>query len=270
MALLSSDDTKLFIAEHLCDVASAAMVLVHGLGEHSGRYDHVCDFFNKAGISVYAYDQRGHGRSEGKRGYVPDFQSLLTDLDMVLGHVRLENPDIPLFLYGHSMGGCVVLSYLIHHNPNLSGVVVTGAFIKLALKPNPFVLALGKLMNKIYPAFTQSNQVNPNFISRDKNVVNAYIADPLVHNKLSSALGIALLEQGEMLSEYKGKIAVPLLLNHGTADHLTSAEGSIIFAKNTSGEIKLKLWEGLYHEIHNEPEKYEVLDYTLNWMKNYF
>lgn len=269
MTLQTSDNIRLQYEAHLIENPKAVILLVHGLGEHGGRYLHVCNFFNRAGLSVYTLDQRGHGKSGGKRGFVPSFQSLVSDLDMMLLHVQKENPNKPLFLYGHSMGGCVVLSYLIEKNPRLSGVVVTSAFIKLAFEPNPVVLILGKFMNRIYPAFTQPNQLNPDLISRDKNVVNAYINDPLVHNKLSSALGIGMIEQGKKLSEFKGQINCPLLLTHGTADGLTSPEGSKLFAEHATGDITLKLWEGLYHETHNEPEKEEVLQHTLNWINKH-
>ena len=269
MNFRSIDNISLHYDTYPCENPKATVLLIHGLGEHGGRYSHLCDFFNREGITVYTMDQRGHGKSGGKRGYVPEFQRLLQDLDAMLSLVRTENPDKPLFLYGHSMGGCVVLSYLIQYKPDLAGAIVTGAFIKLAFEPNPIVLIMGKLMNRIYPSFTQSNQVDPHLISRDKKVVTDYVNDPLVHTKLSSALGIGLLEQGKSLSEYRGQITMPILLEHGTADKLTSPEGSKAFAAHTSGDVTLKLWEGLYHEIHNEPEKKEVFQYTLNWINKH-
>ncbi|MFZ4545178.1 MAG: alpha/beta hydrolase [Saprospiraceae bacterium] len=269
MNFTSTDNLKLQFQEYKTENGTAILLIVHGLGEHGARYKHVASFFNARGISVITLDLRGHGKSEGKRGYVPKFESFLEDLDLMIKWIKENYPSIPLFLYGHSMGGCIVLSYLVNKKPVLQGVIATSAFITLSFQPNVLLLTLGKIMNLIYPAFTQANQLLVEHISRDPKVVEAYKNDPLVHQQLSSALGIGMLEEGKRLSEFKGNIETPLLLTHGTADKITSMEGSKMFFEHTTGDRTLKLWEGLYHETHNEPEQNEVLLYTYQWIKKY-
>ena len=166
------------------------------------------------------------------------------------------------------MGGGQVLNYLVRKQHNLNGVIATGSFITLPFKPNPIVLFLGKLTLKIKPDFTQNNQLNTKNLSRDAAVVTAYENDPLVHDRLSSALGIGALNAGEFLNNYMGEIKTPTLLLHGDDDKTTHPEGTLTFYHNTTGNRTLKLFANLFHEIHNEPEKQVVFDYIINWLSS--
>lgn len=262
----SKDGLELFVQQYEITAPKGVIALVHGLGEHGGRYAHWAKNFNEASYAFMTFDLRGHGKSEGKRGFTPNFEALWDDVTLFIAEAQNCYPSIPLFLYGHSLGGCIVLSYLLHRKPRVSGVIATSPFITLGFKPSPIMVGSGKLMNKIYPAFTQDNQLNINHISHDESVVKAYAADPLVHSKLSSALGIGMLEQGEFIHQYKGNIETPLLLVHGSEDKITNPQGTIDFYNNTTGNRTLKIWEGLYHETHNEPERREVFEQILGWV----
>lgn len=262
----SKDGLELFIQQYDITAPKGMIALVHGLGEHGGRYVHWAKYFNEAGYALMTFDLRGHGKSEGKRGFVPSFDALLDDVTLFIAEAQSRYPAIPIFLYGHSLGGCIVLSYLLHRKPRLKGVIATSSFITLGFKPSPIMVGIGKLMNKIYPAFTQDNQLDINHISHDANVVKAYADDPLVHSKLSSALGIGMLEQGDFIHNYKGNIDTPLLLVHGSDDKITNPQGTIDFYNNTSGNRTLKILEGLYHETHNEPQQHEVFEQILGWV----
>ncbi len=243
----------------------AVACLVHGLGEHCGRYQHVAAALNGAGYAVLACDQRGHGRSGGKRGVIPSYEALMADIDLLLAQAEQRFPGKPRFLYGHSLGGNEVINYALRHRPDIAGVVSTSPGLRTAFKPPALQLAAGRLMNRLWPAFTMSNGLELAAISRDPAVVTAYQADPLVHDRLSARLGVSLLESGEWAIANAGQFPVPLLLMHGTADRLTSHEASQAFAARAPN-CTLKLWEGLYHETHNEPEKKEVVGFIVTWL----
>jgi alpha-beta hydrolase superfamily lysophospholipase len=262
----TKDNTKLHVIDFAIAQPKAVVAIVHGFGEHSGRYTHWANYFNQAGFACIGFDLRGHGKSEGKRGYVPKFDIFWDDLDYFLAEVQTRYPALPVILYGHSLGGCIVLSYLVNRKPRLAAVVATSSFIRLAFKPSPILVALGKFTNLFYPAFTQKSDLDTKHLSRDAKVVSDYENDPLVHGDVSSGLGIGMLIQGEQLAHYQGHIETPLLLTHGAQDQVTSPEGTKAFYQNTTGNRTLKIWENLYHETHNEPEQKEVFDYTLNWI----
>lgn len=250
-----------------CANPKAVVALVHGVGEHSERYKHLGDFLTDNGYIFAAFDHRGHGQSGGKRGHTPAYSQMSEDVDQFLTKVRAFYPSLPVFLYGHSMGGNIVLDYYTRHpNVDLKGIITTGAFIKLAFEPSAFVVGLGRFMRSILPGFTQSNQLVLEHISRSPAVVEAYKNDPLVHNKVTASLGIGMIEAAKKLYSFKGKTKIPMLIMHGGADKLTSPKGSKKFAENMSGDVTFKEWPGLFHEIHNEPEKAEVFGYLLEWM----
>ncbi len=241
------------------------MCLVHGLGEHCGRYKHVGASLTDVGLAVLAFDQRGHGRSEGKRGFIPSYDALMNDIGVLLEQAGKRYPGKPQILYGHSLGGNEVLNYALRRKPALAGVVATSPGLRTAFKPPTAQLAAGKVMNRLYPAFTLANGLDVTAISRDPAVVQAYQTDPLVHDRLSARLGVAILETGEWAMTRAGQFPLPLLVVHGTADRITSHRASDEFA-GKAPSCTLKLWDGLYHETHNEPEKDEVLAFLAGWL----
>ncbi len=262
----SKDGLKLYARAWTSEQAKGVVALVHGMGEHIDRYDHLANYFNAAGFSVLGFDHRGHGQSEGKRGHTPNFEAYLDDVEVLLTQTRTRFPNLPIFLYGHSMGGNVVLNYLLRRKPEIQAVITTGPWIKLAFEPNAALVMVGKLLRNIVPGFTQDSGLNPQHIARRAATVEAYKKDPLVHGKISSAAGIDLMKSGQWLLAQKGTLPVPTLIQHGADDQITSAAASRQFSAQFEGTT-YKTWEGLYHEIHNEDMREEVYQYTLDWMK---
>lgn len=246
---------------------NAVITLIHGMGEHAMRYEHVANFFNQHNIAFVSMDHRGHGRSSGKRGHAPNYEALMHDVEMLLQKTYELHPGVPVILYGHSMGGNLVLNYLIRKKPAVKGAIVTAPYLRLAFEPPAWKVKLGKLSAGILPSLSQPTGLDTKAISRDPEVVSRYEKDPLVHDKITSAFFVNVHFAGPYAIEHAQEIEVPILLMHGTADRLTSVDGSKEFAARAGKNVELKIWEGFYHELHNEPEKTEVLEYEVHWLK---
>lgn len=264
--LKAKDGIQLFVRENIPPQYRGIICIVHGFGEHGGRYAHVADFFNKQGYAVLAIDNRGHGKTEGKRGHTPSFDSYLDDIDVFLTDTKQRLKDVPMFLYGHSMGGNLTLNYVIRRKPTiLRGLVVTGPWIRLAFEPKPIMITMGKIMRSILPTFTQDSGLNADHVSRDKEVVEAYKDDPLVHSKITASAGMSMTDSAAFLNTYSGAMPIPTFILHGTDDKLIAQAASEEFAQRVKN-VDYKKWVGLYHEIHNDPEKLEVLNDVLVWL----
>jgi len=244
----------------------ASICLVHGHGEHIGRYEHVAAALTEKGYVMLGFDLRGHGRSAGPRGHTPSYEALMDDITAFFGQIEGRYPDLPRFLYGHSLGGNLVLNYALRRKPALRGVIATGSWLKLAFEPPASKVSLGKMMNNILPSFTQSSGLETAALSHDPAVVEAYENDPLVHDKISTRLFVSTYDSGLWALGHAAEFPLPLLLMHGTADRLTSAEASRQFAEAGGKQVTLKLWEGWYHEIHNEPENTQVFKVMTDWL----
>jgi alpha-beta hydrolase superfamily lysophospholipase len=244
--------------------------LVHGLGEHTGRYAHVAAALNTAGYAVLGFDLRGHGKSGGRRGHTPTYDTLMDDIGRLLDEAAARYPGKPQFLYGHSLGGNLVLNYALRRKPSIAGVVATSPAIRVT-NPLPAVqVALAKVMNKLQPGMQMANGLALDGLARNPEVIRAYTSDPLVHNKISVRLALGMLQAGEWALAHAAEFPLPLLLVHGTADILTSAKASEEFAaKAPSERCTLKLWQGFFHETHNEPEKAAVLGFMVDWLQKH-
>lgn len=240
--------------------------LVHGLGEHSGRYAHVAAAFVQAGCAIITFDLRGHGRSGGQRGHGPTFEVFMQDVAVLLEEADRRYPDLPRFLYGHSLGGILVLNYTLSRKPELNGVIATASGLRTALEQQTGKVFLAKMLGMVAPTASLASGLDPQTLSRDAETVAAYKGDPLIHYSVSFAMAKNILEAIHWAFEHAHEFPVPLLLMHGTADQLAFPCGSQEFA-TLAPNTTLKLWEGLYHEIHNEPEKEHVLRYALDWLE---
>jgi alpha-beta hydrolase superfamily lysophospholipase len=244
----------------------ACVCLVHGLGEHSGRYALLAAFLQMAGIATLAFDLRGHGKSGGQRGHAPSYEVQMNDLSRFLQEASARFQDRPLFLYGHSLGGTLAINYVLNRRPLLAGVIATGPAFRPAFKPPSWKITIGKIMYNLWPTLSMGNELNIQFLSRDPEVLRAREDDPLVHDRITARFGMDLLQSGLWAMEHAAGFPLPLLLMHGGADRITSVEASWQFARLAGGHCQLKIWDGLYHEIHNEPEKQEVFDDILAWL----
>jgi alpha-beta hydrolase superfamily lysophospholipase len=246
--------------------SKAVICLIHGLGEHIGRYEHVGAAFADAGYALLGFDLRGHGKSGGQRGHAPSYDALMDDIAAFLKQAKERYSGKPCFHYGHSLGGNFVLNYALRRKPELNGVIATGPWMKLAFQPPAFQVALGRFMNKIAPGFTQPNGLDTTALSRDTRVVEAYVNDPLVHNKISARLFVNTYEAGLYAFDHAAEFPLPLLLMQGDKDRIISAEAARQFGAAAPKSVTTELWEGWFHEIHNEPEKEKVFAKMIAWL----
>lgn len=249
----------------------AVVAFLHGQGEHIGRYAHVAQWFNRHQIAWIGHDHQGFGKSEGQKGHAPGLEAYLDDVDILLDEVRQRYPDAPVFLYGHSMGGNLALNYALRKKPTgIKGLIATGPWIRLAFEPPAIKIWAGRLLKGIFPTLSLPTGLDVHKISRDTAVVEAYVNDPLVHDKVSAAAGIDLMEGAAWLNQYADAAPFPMLLMHGGADGLTSPPATAELSARLRGPISHREWSGLYHEIHNEPEKEEVFEFTYDWMSSHW
>jgi len=241
------------------------VTIAHGYGEHMGRYEHVAARLNEAGFVVYAIDHHGHGRSAGKRGRL-SLTAAVADLDQMIVTVsRARNPELPQFLLGHSMGGAIALRYAMVHQKRLTGMVLSAPLA--AVEGGSALHAFARGLGTVLPGAPVS-KVDPRTVSRDQAVVKDYIADPLNHHGPVPA-GVAkdMVIHVSTLARDVKRVTLPTLLMWGTADRLCPPSGSELVAANIGSEdLTVKPYEGLFHEILNEPEQAQVMDEIVSWL----
>ena len=241
--------------------------MVHGLGEHIGRYKGMAQIMNGKRIGLVGIDLRGHGLSDGKRGHSASYDHLLDDVDSLVAHIKTTHPNVPIVLYGHSLGGNIATNYLLRRDvSNLVGAVISSPWLKLAFEPPAFKVALARMMRNIYPAFTEGNEVDPSELSTDPEIGKAYLADPLVHGKITAGMFFSAFEAAKWALDHAQTLKVNTLVMHGTEDKLTSPEGSKEFVGKTDGKATFQSWDGMRHEPHNEPGDSVAL-YVAGWIE---
>lgn len=265
-SIITRDGTKLIGQEYLLDQPSGIVCLVHGLGEHIGRYTHVAHFFTTHNFAVFAIDLRGHGHSEGKRGHTPNHDRLVDDVEEFLMYARSEYNDVPLFLYGHSMGGNIVANYILKKNTaELKGAILSSAWLKLYEEPPKWQMKFASIMSKFWPSFSQPNQIDINLLTNDDTVNKKYAEDPLVTNKVSAKLFIECYNQGLWAIDHTDKLKLPVLAFHGVDDMLISPLGTKAFAEKRPDLITVHELKDTKHEPHNDLKQQEVMNMILDW-----
>lgn len=243
----------------------AVIVFVHGIGEHIHRYDYWAGLFNKEGIGFAGVDLPGHGRSDGKRGYIKSYTLIGEMIDILLKSCRQTFPGTPVYIYGQSLGGGIVLDYILRRNPKVKGAIVTSPWLRLAFEPSKDKLLLASVLKNLLPGFVQPTGLNVNHLSHDEKVIEKYKTDPLVHGNISVSLFHGAMSAAKYSLAHASELKVPTLLIHGGDDRINSPEGSIEFA-GKSNLVELKIWDGGYHELHNEAFRDDVFKYILNWI----
>ncbi len=247
----------------------ASLLVVHGLGEHSGRYLNVVRHLVPRGYAVCAFDLPGHGRSSGTREHVESFADYTRTLAMLCRLVREEQPWLPLILIGHSMGGLVALLHLIEDQAPISGAVLSAPAITVGKQVSRITLIVGRLLSVLASKTRMVNPVDAGGISRDPEVVERYLDDPLVYRgKVTARLGTELLEAMLFAATAASHVTIPLLLLQGSADRVVNPDGArLVFNATQSQDKTLKIYDGLYHEVFNEPEHPKVLADVAAWIR---
>lgn len=245
----------------------AVLLIVHGLGEHSGRYMNVVNHFVPQGYAVYALDHLGHGKSDGTRMYVDRFDDYADPLTRYLDMLREWQPGKPVVLFGHSMGGLIAAYYLLDHQDAFVGAVISAPLVKLPGNISPLTVTLARIISVLLPR-TGLTAVDASLVSRDPAVVQAYVDDPLVYTGKSTArLGAELFRAIERVQAEAATITLPVLLVQGSADRLVDPTGApMLYEKISSPDKTIKIYDGLYHEVLNEPERNVVLDDIAQWL----
>ena len=245
----------------------AVLLIVHGLAEHSGRYGNVVNHFVPRGYAVYGIDHPGHGHSDGPRAYVDRFQDFLDPLQVFLGRIRKWQPEAPIFLVGHSLGGLITAAYLLDQPDEPAGAILSAPSVMMPGSVSTLTLLAGKVLSALLPRLGLV-RLEAEGVSRDPAVVRAYREDPLVFTgKITARLGTELLQaMGRVLVEAQ-KIRRPLLILQGAADKLVDPRGAqVLFDRVSSVDKTIKVYEGLYHEVFNEPEHDRVLGDVEKWL----
>ncbi len=267
--LITSDNQSLYVYkwyETNCDRGIVA--IVHGIGEHGFRYNEVAKYFVNAGYIVYAFDYRGHGKSSGTRGFVNCYSELLDDVDLFINHIRINNPELDIILYGHSLGGNIVARYTLDRNYKHNYLIVTSPWFGLADRIPGVLIWILKQLRKINPRMVIRSFLNTSHLSHDKVEIEKYRNDNLVHNKVSLNLLLGGIESAERIMSSAGRIVIPVLLTHGGDDKITSVTCSRKFAKESGDNLTFKEWQGMYHELHNETDRDKVMYYVKQWIES--
>lgn len=247
--------------------ALADVVILHGFGEHSSRYEHVAAFLVDKGYGVHSFDLRGHGKSQGRRGDVPGWDVYRKDVMLFVERLEKENEDRRIFLYGHSMGGLMLLDYALRGSNHISGLIASGPLLAQA-QVSPVMVALSRVLLKVAPAMTVDVGLDATSISRDPDVVTAYAEDPLVHSKATPRMGHALEETIAWCQEHARDLQLPIYVVYGADDCLVPPEGTEAFYGKIEYEDREKyIVPHGYHEPHNDLDKQDVMARIAAWLQ---
>ncbi|HHP7237361.1 alpha/beta hydrolase [Longibacter sp.] len=267
-SLMTVDGLHLVTRHWACPTPRGTVLLVHGYGEHSGRYGHVARAMNEHHVEVYAYDQRGYGRSEGPRAFVRSFDAYVDDLDLAISHVRRRIGDRPLYLFGHSMGGAVVLLFALERQiRDVAGLLLSSPAIEVDPDIAPFLRKIARFVGAVLPRLPVVTSPEGR-ISRDQDVVDEAEQDPLnYHGRIQARTGAEILRANQRIQKQLRTLLLPFLVFHGTADVVTSPEASRrLYDQAASDDKTLHLYDGLYHETFNEPERDDVIADICTWL----
>lgn len=243
----------------------AIVIMIHGLGEHVRRYRHWSEMFGNEMIGFTGVDLPGHGLSDGRRGHISSYSVTDEMIDILLAETGKTFPGIPVFLYGHSLGGGMLIDYLIRKRPVIKGAIVTSPWLRLAFEPPRFKVVLASIVKNVLPGLLQPSGLNTEHLSTDKQVVEKYKSDPLVHDKISVSLFHSAIKAASASMRSSSDLPAPVLLMHGSSDLICSPEASSGFSAGKKN-LEFKLWPGGYHELHNEVFRNEVAAFIIGWM----
>jgi alpha-beta hydrolase superfamily lysophospholipase len=244
---------------------NALVIMVHGIGEHGGCYDEWAEKFALQSIGFLAFDLRGHGHSPGVRGHATA-RLIRDDLRMIIKNVQTKFPSVPIVLFGPSMGGNIVLNYIIGKDVEVQGIIASSPWLKLVHPPSSLLVWLAKWISYIVPWLTVSTGIRADQLSHEGVSAKSTKTDTLLHKKISIKLFTDLWKNSKMILRNKHKLNIPILLMHGTDDPLTSYQASKSFAQNTVGHVTFKKWREMRHDLLNDAGNEVVFQYVMKWL----
>lgn len=267
----ASDGINLHYLSRQVDHPKYQIIAVHGLGEHAGRYAWFAQQIAMDGGNFCILDLRGHGRSNGRRGHSSSYQQLISDIEFFVSQQKIE--DIPAFFFGHSLGGGLAINYALELSSDTKdvdsiflGFIASSPLLKLSFEPPTWKLFLARALAKIWPSFSLDRDINPDVLTRDKNLVEAYRTDPLNHELVSAAMTLGFLEAGESALRAASKLKIPTLILHGEEDQVTDIKSSRQFAESAAGVASFKSFPDCYHELINEINRDQVVGFITEWI----
>jgi alpha-beta hydrolase superfamily lysophospholipase len=244
---------------------NALVIMVHGIGEHSGCYDEWAERFTLQSVGFLAFDMRGHGHSSGIRGHA-SINAVKDDLRAIIKSMHKKFPGVPVVLFGHSLGGHIVLSYAIDKNVKVQGVIASSPWLKLVHPPSPLLIRLAGWASHIAPRLTVRTGIKSGQLSQNEAGTKSTKTDPLLHKKISIKLFTDLWMNSETILRNRHRLNIPLLLMHGTADPLTSYQASKSFTQNAGEYTSFKQWRGMHHDLLNDTGYEAVFQYVMKWL----
>lgn len=265
--LTAYDGIKIFTSSDIVEQSKGNLIIVHGLGEHSGRYDYLTEKLNDSGWNVFRFDLRGHGKSGGDSAFLSDYHDYIKDLELVIDYAKTNSPNKKNFLLGHSMGGFISSLYGVVTDQSVDGIVLSGAATQTPKQAQGFMGTIVQFMSNVAPKAAMSNDLGK-VVSRDPAVVQAYLNDPLNKKKITFGLYNQFLIKGiNFVKSNLSDFDYPTLILHGENDLIVDPNASrILFESISSCDKTLRMQPNLYHEIFNEPEKDQVIATAVNWL----
>ncbi|CAM3630192.1 alpha/beta hydrolase [Cohnella lubricantis] len=264
------DGTRMHACEWKTEMRSpirGIIGIVHGMGEHIGRYEHVAGALTAEGYAVLGFDQYGHGQTAGRRGHVPHYEALLEGPDRMIREARTRYPGVPVFLLGHSMGGNVTINYLLRRQPDIAGAVVTGPWLKLAFDPPKAQVVVGRLLERIYPQYNNHRPLAVERLTSDPEMIQKIASDELGHGHITAKFFFGVRRAGLWALEHADRLSVPMLLMHGGDDKVTAIAASRLFAERAGAICTFLEWPGYRHELHNESGRSAVFKTIFDWLE---
>jgi alpha-beta hydrolase superfamily lysophospholipase len=247
----------------------AILLIIHGLGGHSGLFANIVNHLLPQNYGIYAYDLRGHGRSSGQQGYINGWYEFRGDLDAFLSLIKLKHPGCCCFLWGHSLGGIIVLDYAIRYPGQIRGVIVAAAPLG-EVGVSPIKIFIGKILSQIWPRFTLDTGIELEAGTRDKQVLTAYAGDSWRHTKATARLATEFFTAVGWVQSHVSELQVPLLMLHGGADRISLPAGvRLFFSQVPLADKQLIEYPGAYHELHNEINYQEVVTDLSTWLQKH-
>jgi lysophospholipase len=268
-AFQTPDNLNIYTIQWLPDgEPKAVVIIVHGIGEHSGRYQHVAEALVNAGYAVYSHDHRGHGKSDGKRVQVTSHLQFMNDLRQYFDLIRAEHDNKKIFILGHSMGSVISLQFTLQYQNDLAGLVVTGTATDVGATVSSMLRNAANLLYRVLPHAPVGAPLSVTHLTNDK-AMQALADKDMLNNKGWTPISIAkyIIETGEMIQENVHKLVLPILIMHGETDSIAPISGSqIVYERVGSTDKTLKTWANMQHEIMNEIDRKQVIDTIIDWL----